>query len=217
MRSVRARIAAGVLVALSVLAAACGRDLPTQPSSPLRPTLPPTLDRGTSPHFTSATTLIVPFVIKPDEDNKIWLGAHYIVIPANSVCDPATSGYGDTMWDRPCDTIKRPINVIATVSTKDGHPLVEFDTHLRFKPSDNAAAVMLYLRDPNATSASTITWCPTATSTCVDEAKTQTGAVQLKTWFDNSSYWVYRRIQHFSGYNVTGGRDGDPSDSGAGF
>src|SRR5581483_8754887 len=132
------------------------------------------------------------------------------VIPANSVCDPATSGYGDTMWDRPCATIKRPINVIATVSTKDGHPLVDFDTHLRFKPSnDNAAAVMIYLRDPSATSASTITWCPSTNATvCIDEAKTQTGAVQLKTWFDNSSYWVYRRIEHFSGYNVTGGRDG---------
>lgn len=218
MRSVRARIAAGVVVALTMFAAACGRDLPTQPASTLRPPLPPTLDRNASPYLASATNLVVPFVIKPGADNKVWLGPHYIVIPANSVCDPATSGYGDGTWDRPCATITRPINVIATVSTKDGHPLVEFDTHLRFKPSsDNSSAVMLYLRDPNATSASTITWCPATNSVCIDEAKTATGAVELRTWFDNSSFWVYRRIEHFSGYNVTGGRDGDPSDSGAGF
>lgn len=206
MRSQRACLAAAGVV-LTIMAAACGPDLTTQPSSTLRPPLPAALDRDASPHFSTATNLVVPFVIRPNENNLIWLGGHYIDIPANSVCDPATSGYGDGMWDRPCSTIKRRINVIATVSTKDGHPLVEFDTHLRFKPSsDNSLAVMIYLRDPTATSASTIAWCPATNSICIDESKTLTGAVQLKTWFDDKSYWVYRRIQHFSGYNVTGAR-----------
>lgn len=218
MRSVRARLAVGAAFVLPIAIAACGRDLATQPrdvSSAPRPPLPPStpaFDRDASPHFATSGSLTIPFVIKPNEDNKVWLGAHYLVIPANAVCDPASSGYGDGTWDRPCSTIKRPLNVIATVSTKNGHPLVEFDTHLRFKPAtDNSNAVVLYLRDEMATSASMIIWCPTATSTCIDESKTATGAVRLKTWFDNSSSWVYRRIEHFSGYNVTGGRDGDPT------
>jgi|SRR5579884_1271909 len=215
MRSLRLSVAAVSGVVFTIIAAACGQDLTTQPASALRPPLPPTFDAA--PTLSSVTNLAIPFVIKPYDDNRIWLGPHYLVIPANSVCDPATSGYGDTMWNRPCDTIKRSITVIATVTTKNGHPLVEFDTHLRFKPTpDNSAAVMLYLRDPNANSASKITWCPTIVSAvCIDESASASNAPQLKTWFDNSSFWVYRRIQHFSGYNVTGSRD-DGSDSTSG-
>jgi hypothetical protein len=47
----------------------------------------------------------------------------------------------------------------------------------------------------------------------MDEAKVAPGS-QLQTRFDPKGLYVYRKIEHFSGYNVTGGREGscDPFD-----
>jgi hypothetical protein len=213
MRSARARLAIGLALGLASLVVSCGLDLPTQPASSLNPPPPPSaaqFARDVSPNGPSGAPITVAFTIKPFDDNTIVIGPHVLVIPAGSVCDPANSGYGDGVWNRGCAAVRHTIKVIATARTFDGHPLVEFDTHLRFKPVTmfERGAVMLYLRDSHATAASKIAWCPSANSNCVDESKRPADAVQLRTWYDASGYWVYRKIQHFSGYNVTGGDKG---------
>ena len=225
MRSARARLAIGLPLGLAFLAVSCGRDLSTQPASSLNPPPPPppatasaSFSRDVSANGASTAPITVTFTIKPFDDNTIVIGPHLLVIPAGSVCDPASSGYGEGVWNRGCASVRHPIEVVATATVVNGHPLVDFNTHLRFKPTPmfNRGAVMLYLRDNHATSASKIAWCPTANSSCVDESKRPVDAVELKTWYDASGYWVYRKIQHFSGYNVTGGDKGDSQYSAAG-
>ena len=210
MRTARSFLLGTLSATAVVFAAACGSDSLTQPDHSLKaPTQSPSMLLGTTGTVTS-----VKFTINPTADNYIQIGAHLLVIPANSVCDPATSGYGPSTWANPCTTIKKPISVTAKASTMaDGHPYVDFDTHLRFKPtSDTSSWVMLYLQDANAGVQSKILWCPITALLCIDETATSTTGT-LETHYDNQTYFVYRRIQHFSGYNVTGGRDEcDPTD-----
>ena len=219
MRDIRAYLVGILCTGATILAAGCGSDLSTQPGledQQAHPRLTPnplgSFARGGDlpPGQYNAK---VTFTINPSADAYIQIGPHYLYIPANSVCDPATSGYGVTTWSLPCATIKKPITVSATARLIDNHPIVEFDTHLRFKPSREAKYdVMLYLRDDKASGKSTITWCPESSTYCLDEAKVAPGS-QLQTRFDSKALYVYRKIEHFSGYNVTGGREGcDPLD-----
>src|SRR5688572_6151033 len=65
------------------------------------------------------------------------LGKHVIWFPANSICDPATSSYGVTEWDKPCDAITAPINIHAELREQDGRTWIDFSPELRFVPSEN--------------------------------------------------------------------------------
>jgi hypothetical protein len=229
MRSLRACLATGLVVGLVLFVAACGRDSFTQPSatSPSAPPPPPSIARGASfsrdnvsGNSSAPPAIKVTFTIRPYDDNVVLIGPHALVIPANSVCNPLTSGYGIGTWNLPCSTITSSVTVTATASIVNGHPLVEFDTHLRFKPvtAYGKGVVMLYLFDPLAAQTSKIDWCAVSSTVCVDESTPLLGSPELKTWYDFKSFWVYRKIQHFSGYNVTGSRDGgDQTDPNAGM
>jgi hypothetical protein len=219
MRGLRTYLVVSLCTGAIILAAGCGSDLTTQPGQQDQQT-----PRLLTPNPIGSHARIgdlpagqyyvkVTFTIDPNASAYIAIGPHYLYIPANSVCDPTTSGYGVGTWTLPCASLTKPITVTARASLYNGHPLVEFDTHLRFRPTtDTRYDVMLYLRDDRATSASTITWCPESSAYCVDEAKLAFGS-QLETRFDPAALYVYRKIEHFSGYNVTGGREGcDPLD-----
>lgn len=220
MRDLRTCLIAGLTAAAIITAAACSNDLAAPSSSSatrvLAPSQMPFFSRdGASSSSATSSTVTVTFTINPNDDNYIAIGPHLLVIPANEVCDPslASTGYGVGTWNLPCTTIKHSLKVTATATTSGGHPLVTFDTHLRFKPvSDDRKAVWLYLRDQNAGGQSTITWCPDGGGACVDETLV---APAMKTHWDYQVTTVYRKILHFSGYNVTGGRD-DGGDTGVG-
>jgi len=221
MRSVRTFLTGAVVAATLVLAAACGSDLTTQPdSTPARTFAPSPIGASRDYVAPSQYYTTVHFWIYPRSDLYVQIGPHYLYMPAGSVCEPSISGYGIATWNLPCLSSFKPIYVTATASMQNGHPLVEFDTHLRFRPSKyNEYDVMLYLRDDNANSLTKIFWCPDgAGSTCVDEAKLDP-TLQLKTRWDSRGAYVYRKIQHFSGFNSTGGDGCDPSDPtcGGGF
>lgn len=219
MRDIRAYLIGILGTGATILAAGCGSDLSTQPGledqqAPRRFTPSPIGSFAKSGDLPAGQyNAKVTFTITPGTEAYIAIGPHYLYIPANAVCDPNTSGYGVTMWDKPCASATKPITVKATAGLEKGHPIVEFDTHLRFKPSrDSKYDVMLYLRDDKASQKSTITWCPESSTYCMDEAKVAPGS-QLQTRFDPKGLYVYRKIEHFSGYNVTGGREGcDPFD-----
>src|SRR3712207_5128855 len=62
------------------------------------------------PRMTLATSSVTTAVLYPTYDN-VYVSAegHRLVIPAYSVCNPATSGYGPAYWDRPCAPATTPI------------------------------------------------------------------------------------------------------------
>ena len=220
MRSARLVLASLATFAAAAFAVACGSDYSTQPTDNatasrlhVAPSPIGSFDRTvTSPGQYNAT---VKFTIDPDRDTYVQIGPHFLYIPQGAVCDPSTSGYGVLMWNVACRSASQSITVTAKASLgKDGHPIVDFDTHLRFRPTPSTKDdVIIYLRDDNASAKSIILWCADSGTTCVDETKTTiTGT--LNTKWDSRGYYVYRKIQHFSGYNVTGGRDCGDADCG---
>ena len=75
------------------------------------------------------------FVVWPGLPMGQRFGDHVLYIPANAVCDPATSGYGAAFWDAPCAPIHQPLEITATWSTINGRAVVSFSPELRFAPS----------------------------------------------------------------------------------
>jgi hypothetical protein len=141
-------------------------------------------------------------------------GDHYLNLPANVVCDPATSGYGADLWDKPCDLLQRPIDVTATWSVVNGQPVISFSPDLRFVPSDDESRwVKLSLKDPKGIDPAkyyTVLWFNRAAGAWVDEAAADPS---LRAQTNQSGNLVTRRLKHFSdwelwsgySYNVTSG------------
>jgi hypothetical protein len=147
-------------------------------------------------------------------------GDHVLSVPANVVCDPATSGYGAAFWDLPCTPLQQPIQVTATWSTRDdGRPVVSFSPDLRFAPSDDESRwVNLSLKDSKGIDPDlyyTILWFDAEAGRWVDEAQTDPS---LRARTQQSGNLVSRRLKHFSeyelwsgfgGYNMTSGMGGE--------
>lgn len=205
MRSTRTYLIGAFTVGAAIFAVACGSDVTTQPAANqtarhfrTSPLGQPKLDLSPEQYYATTT-----FTIDPTASTYIAVGPHYLYIPAGAVCDPSTSGYGIDTWNTACSSATASITVTANSSMLNGHPLVTFDTHLRFKPgTDSVGFVMLYIRDDAANAHSTIRWCPDSSTSCVNEGIFATGD-QLSTKFDAQGNWVYRRLKHFSGFNVS--------------
>jgi hypothetical protein len=142
-------------------------------------------------------------------------GDHVLLMPANVVCDPATSGYGAAFWDQPCMRAKQPIRVTATWSTHNGRAVISFSPRLRFAPSQNETQwVELSLRDTKGIDPDryyTILWFDDEARRWVDESQEDP---TLKARTSQSGNLVTRRVKHFSdfalwsgfnGYNITSG------------
>ena len=149
---------------------------------------------------------IVSFVVDPTRTATYSFGANSVYIPANVICDPATSGYGSDVWDSPCELLHTPITITARWKPRGGHGAVEFSPDLRFAPStDPTRWVWLTLRDKKMISdyrRYTILWYDLPAYRWIDEAKTDP---TLKTWTDKHHNTVYRRVKHFSGYMISAG------------
>ena len=145
------------------------------------------------------------FTVDPTKNETfVYMGEHKIVFPANSICDPATSSYGPTEWDMPCQPLSTPITVYADTMTLNGHPHLRFSPDLRFVPSaDPKNWVMLYMKDPSASDpllapSLQILW-EAPDGSLIDERLSDP---TLATQVQGSSSVVYRRVKHFSGYLV---------------
>jgi hypothetical protein len=89
----------------------------------------------------------------------------------------------------------------------NGKPRVDFDTHLRFVPTNNPTKyVVIQFADLQASLDPwfNILYCPTATSECYNEANTDPS---LLTGRNPLAGKLNRRIKHFSGYNVAAGEE----------
>ena len=209
------RIAAGLM--LSATLAACG-DQPVSPTPNTRVTITNVTD--------FETYQVVDFTVDT-AGGWFRVGPHSVYFPANSICDPAQSTYGPTEWDKPCTVISDSIEIHAEVqkSLTTGKPAIRFWPDLRFAPdttdADTTAGapvsenwVVLYMFTDEALNATTdaevasleqkyrILWAPLAGDLGIDESSTDSS---LKTRILKSEGLVYRRVKHFSGYQVGSG------------
>lgn len=140
------------------------------------------------------------FMVTPKHDQVLLLGANMLYLPANSVCDLASSSYGASHWDEPCAPQKQAVKVTAVVrNAATSHPSIDFYPAMRFNPKTN---VSIYFYVPNKADQDKALWlvkyCNDA-KLCVDESLADPS---LQTYFDAKSSIVFRRIKHFSGYLV---------------
>jgi hypothetical protein len=135
------------------------------------------------------------------------MGKHGIVFPRNVICDPETSSYGPEFWDSRCEILRQPIRIRAELRVQEGREWVDFSPELRFKPSRNPFEwVWIYMRTPAVRwgeNSLTILWSPAIGVPGIDESLEDPS---LRTYVSPWTGYAYRRIKHFSGYNVTSGR-----------
>ena len=184
----------GLAAMVAATMTACG----DQGSSPLAP--------RTVNGLLLADTTVTQFAVGRSGGSFRIGTTHRIDFPANAICDIATSSYGPGEWNQPCT----PTTSLVRITAKSwvdaaGHPHVDFEPAMRFSP-ELSEGVVLHLRDrraaldPNAK----VLYCSGLLNLdCVDESIADP-SVAVK--FDAPNGFVYRRIKHFSGYNVTAGR-----------
>jgi len=192
---------------LSLVAVAACSDGVTAPRRATLPKGAPSLDvivNHMSEDSTSADFTVTP------TGGVFIIGKHAVSFPAYSICDPQTSSYGAAEWDAPCETLTSNIDIHAEVRSLDGRTWVDFTPALRFVPTENADNYVWILMksDVAATaelSAMSILWAPAIGEEGINEAISDS---TLRTYVWRTGGIVFRRIKHFSGYNVPDGVEG---------
>ena len=167
-------------------------------------------------HSVADDSLSAEFTVTPT-GGIFTLGAHAIYFPANSICDPATSTYGPGEWDAPCTPLTEPIRFRAEIRHLDGRSWVDFSPAVRFVPTDEPTnAVWLYMKtasfstDPDTALSMlrrmSVLYSATLGDPGINEALTDP-SLKTYVWLDGGV--AFRRIKHFSGYNVYSGRSED--------
>jgi hypothetical protein len=214
-RLVRGR--AGLIALIAAVLAGCSGDQVTAPALPLRGIAlergpvgvphPDVIIHGMSDDSTSADFTVTP------TGGVFAIGPHAIYFPANSICDPSTSTYGPSEWDQPCQVLTEPIRFHAEVRNENGRQWVDFTPAVRFRPTDDLAnAVWLYMKtsalslDADSALAAlrrmSILYSPEIGVAGVNEALVDP-TLRTYVWLDGGV--AFRRIKHFSGYNVHDG------------
>lgn len=148
--------------------------------------------------------------IDPNASRTYAFGQNWIYFPAHSICDPATSGYGMTLWDTPCTASNQPIQVTVHWSSKGGYAFAQFSPALRFVPADDRTPtgwVVLSLhtdRQLHTADAYNILY-DAGDGNWVDESAADP---TLRAWLDPIHNAIYRRVKHFSGYMVAAAYSG---------
>lgn len=149
-------------------------------------------------------------------------GLYSVNFPANSICDPTTSTYGPGTWDDPCTTLApgQSVTITATYGFSGSGLGVDFSPALRFNPntqvtiSTNAYAFSLttfasfFAANPGALHFLGIYYEPALGGAGQTDAGRDPSLV---THVNLTTGIVWRRIKHFSGYNVWTGLPCDPS------
>jgi hypothetical protein len=199
----RFRLSSTALIVLAATLAACRGDQPLSPklrtnAFPAGAPRPDVIVTAMSDDSTSADIDVT------STGGKFTLGKHGIYFPAGSICDPSTSTYGVTEWDQPCDPATEPVHVHAELRTVDGQETIDFTPALRFVPSsDPMQYVWLYMRTDSANVADAsqfnLAWAPFAGGSAVDESHLD---ATMRTYLWQEGGIVFRRIKHFSAYQV---------------
>ncbi|MDB4876782.1 MAG: hypothetical protein JWM41_3228 [Gemmatimonadetes bacterium] len=193
---------------LVAMVAACSDTVAPRADAPATATVE---GGGVTTALSATDTARFNITIDSRRSTTYYLGAgNSITFPPGAICDPKTSSYGVTEWDKPCTAARGSVTVtVKAWMNSHGHARVDFTPNLRFVPSvlptgwvnltfgDYAASL-----DPFYS----ILYCVTDTSGCYDESKTD---LSLLTMRNPVTGKVMRRIKHFSGYNVGAGDGSD--------
>ena len=138
------------------------------------------------------------FVIDPSQAQSLSLGASHLDIPANAVCDLATSSYGVDHWDEDCAPQTDTFTIQAVVrNAGTDHPSVDFEPALRFSPDKQVGLYLYVTNDATLDASRVVKYCNA--NGCIDESVTDSS---LQSNVDLENRVVFRRIKHFSGYVV---------------
>jgi hypothetical protein len=138
------------------------------------------------------------FVIDPSQAQSLSLGASHLDIPANAVCDLATSSYGADQWEESCAAQTDTFTIRAVVrNAASDHPSVDFEPALRFSPDKQVGLYLYVTNDATLDASRVVKYCNA--NGCVDESQTDASLVSS---VDLENRVVFRRIKHFSGYVV---------------
>ena len=142
----------------------------------------------------------------PKRDQSFSLGPNRLDIPANSVCNMLTSGYGADYWNRSCSPHTLPITLTVVIkNSQSAHPEIQFFPAMRFNPNKS---VKLFIYAPRVSRDDAKNWLMLY---CADKGKCIDESVadrDLTTYIDYSNNVLFRRVKHFSGY-VVAEREGD--------
>jgi hypothetical protein len=207
-KNTRKALLALVLSGVVVASSACGIDKST--SAPAAKTGSSIL--GTSKFVPSSRILYgIPdgtytITVVPGQAASFDIGGtSRLDIPADGVCDLATSGYGAGTWDAPCSPTAVPVTITVTSQgSNTANPKLDFEPALRFNPAKN---VQLYMYGKNVTASDAKNWlikyCAQNTlgqKACIDESATDSS---LTSSVDYTNQVVFRRIKHFSDYELS--------------
>ena len=159
------------------------------------------------------------FVVTPS-GGTYAAGSFNVSFPANAVCDPDLSSYGEGTWDSSCVPLGRAIRVSAQVRLGASGVAIDFSPDIRFVPgkvvtlsTDMYAPYIRANRDffaryPQALRPLALYYSPTIGGNRVADYLSDPSLV---THIDLSTGRVWRRVKHFSGYSVTSGDACEPS------
>jgi hypothetical protein len=182
-----------LLAAAGVLLAACAGEATAPSASPRSVTGSPATRA-----LAGAVDGVYTFEIDPTQSQSLALGQSHLELPANAICDIATSSYGAGTWNDECTLQQEPVTITATVTdAATDHPRIDFQPALRFSPDQN---VMLYIAvtdQATLDNSKVVKYCNE--EGCVNEALSDSSLV---SHVDENNLLVFRRIKHFSGYVV---------------
>jgi hypothetical protein len=190
-----------MLAATSVMLAACAGESTAPVATPGASTLrtSPFVPTGAQKALVGTGDSTYTFTIDPTQAQSLSLGASHLDIPANAVCELATSSYGVAYWNDACTPETAPITITAVVkNAATDHPSVEFQPAMRFDPQTNVGLYLYVTNQATLDNSKVIKYCNE--SGCVDESVTDP---DLASNIDVVNQVVFRRIKHFSGYVVT--------------
>lgn len=213
----RRLLAVAAIAALTACSDATAPERPTlRPTATLGPAMPASVQAAVTVTRLQRTTdsVVVDFTV---DRNGGWfvVGYNAVYFPPNSICEPATSGYGPGKWDRPCAPASRPVAIRGRAGAgANDRGWIHFDTDLRFVPSSNPDRwVRIFMFTPSVQQqrpadaaereqAFKIFWVPSIGTGRVDESKDDPTLATRVLW---GTGLVTRRVKHFSGYQVGNG------------
>lgn len=160
-------------------------------------------DRGKDPKNFEESAI---FTIVPGQPVDMYFGNFRLQMPANALC-AQNQGYGREYWNQPCELEKAPVKFVATWVVEDGAGSISFNHDRRFDPKK---VVIISVRAKGTwKNTDAILWLEGQGSKAqwVDEGKYDR---DMKTYKQGRDL-IWRRLKHFSGYNVTAG-ECDPMD-----
>jgi hypothetical protein len=149
-------------------------------------------------------------------------GLFSVNFPANSVCAPSRSTYGEGEWDKPCSTLSNSesVRITAKLRLTSTGLAVDFSPALRFNPqtqvtisTDIFAPVIrnnadFFRANPGTLRGLAVTYSATLGGASVSDYVLDPSVV---TRVGLTSGRIWRRIKHFSGYVIATGEACTPA------